>query len=106
MSDELARIKRTVLSGRYLFTEKARTELAADGLTELDAIEAITGAVAIYKTLRSRSPHRQHRREKLYVIQGTNLEGIFIYTKGKFGSGPGGVETFYVLISAKRSAAD
>jgi len=105
MSDELARIKRTVLSGRYLFTEKARTELAADGLTELDAIEAITGAVAIYKTLRSRSPRRPGR-EKLYVIQGTNLEGIFIYTKGKFGIGPGGLETFYVLISAKRSISD
>ncbi len=69
---------------------------------ELDVVESISTAVAIHKTLRSRSPHRTARSEKLYIIQSTNLAGLFIYTKGKLGPGPQG-ETFYVLISAKRA---
>ncbi len=106
MSDVLVRIKRAVLEGRYVFTDKARVEMVADGLTELDAIESILNAVAIHKTLRSRSPRRRSRSEKLYVIQSTNLEGLFIYTKGKLAVGPEGRETFYVMISAKRSVQE
>jgi hypothetical protein len=102
MSDVLTRIKRAVLDGRYRFTEKAETELEIDGLTELDVVESIVNAVAIYKTVRSRSPRRGEAGEKLYVIQSTNLEGIVIYTKGKFECADGD-ETFYVLISSKRS---
>ena len=44
-------------------------ELDADGLTELDAIESILNAVAIYKKLRSTSPRRKQAKEYLYVIQ-------------------------------------
>jgi hypothetical protein len=65
--DILVRIKRTVLAGRYAFSEKARIEMEADGITELDVAESIVNAVAIYKRLRSRSPRRGSRREYLYV---------------------------------------
>ncbi len=68
MSDILIRIKRAVLAGRYAFSEKARMEMEADGLTELDVAESILNAVAIYKRLRSDSPYRQQNREYLYVI--------------------------------------
>ena len=53
MSDILIRIKRAVLAGRYAFSEKARLEMEADGVTELDVAESILNAVAIYKRLRS-----------------------------------------------------
>ena len=105
MADVLVRIKRAVLDGRYAFSRKAAEELEADGLAELDALEAITNAVAIYKTLRSRNTRRSKPGEKLYVIQSTNLEGVLLYTKGKF-TKMGGVETYYFLISAKRSVSD
>jgi len=105
MDSVLVRIKRAVLDGRYAFSKKAGDGLEADGLTELDAVEAIANAVAIYKTLRSRSPRRSRPGEKLYVIQSTNLEGLLMYTKGKFTT-MGGVETYYFLISAKRSVSD
>ena len=59
MSDILVRIKRVVLAGRYAFSEKARLEMEADGLTELDAAESILNAVAIYKKIRSTSPARR-----------------------------------------------
>jgi hypothetical protein len=53
MSDILIRIKRAVLAGRYAFSEKARMEMEANSLTELDMAESILNAVAIYKRLRS-----------------------------------------------------
>jgi hypothetical protein len=105
MSDVLTRIKRAVLDGRYRFTDKARVEMVADGLADLDVIESLVQAPAIRKTIRSRSPHRATRAEKLYVIEAPNLAGLLIYTKGKLAPGPGGPEIFYVLISAKRSNA-
>lgn len=57
-SDLLRRIKRAVLAGNYAFSEKALLEMEADVLTELDVAESILNAVAIYKTLRSRSTFR------------------------------------------------
>jgi len=48
MADILVSIKRAVLAGRYAFSEKARLEMEADGLTELDVIESIMNAAAIY----------------------------------------------------------
>jgi hypothetical protein len=48
VSDVLIRIKRAVLAGQYAFSEKARSELEADCLTELDVAESILNAVAIY----------------------------------------------------------
>jgi len=100
--DILVRIKRTVLAGRYAFSEKARVEMEADGLTELDVAESIVNAVAIYKRLRSRSPHRGSRPEYLYVIQSTNLEGVMVYSKGKL-IRERGEDHFYFLISSKRA---
>ena len=81
--DVLIRIKRAVLAGRYAFSEKARIEMETDDLTELDVAESIVNAVAIYKRLRSSSPSRTKRREYLYVIQSTNLEGFGNIYQGK-----------------------
>ena len=102
MSDTLVRIKRAILAGHYAFSEKASLEVEADGLTELDIVESIVNAVAIYKTLRSTSPYRQKTREYLHIIQSTNLEGLMIYTKGKLLQ-EAGVETYYFLISSKKA---
>jgi hypothetical protein len=100
MSDVLIRIKRAILEGQYSFSEKARTEMENDGLTELDIAESIVNAVAIYKKLRSTSRFRTGR-EYLYVIQSPNLEGLAIYSKGKLVK-QGGVEMYYFLVSSKR----
>jgi len=74
----------------------------AEGLTELDVVESIINAVAIYKRFRSRSRKRTQRVEYLYVIQATNLEGIMIYSKGKLVPQRTD-ETFYFLVSSKRA---
>ena len=97
----LIRIKRAVLAGRYAFSEKARIEMEADDLTELDVAESILNADAIDKRLRSTSALRNRRREYLYVIQSTNLDGLVIYTKGKLVEAPG-IEMYYFLVSSKR----
>ena len=102
MIDILVKIKRAVLKGHYAFSEKARQEMEADGLTELDVAESILNAVAIYKKLRSQSPLRKQSREYIYVIQSTNLDGLMIYTKGKLVS-EAGIDTYYFLISSKRA---
>ena len=102
MSDILVRIKRAILAGHYAFSEKASFELEADGLTELDVIESIVNAVAIYKTIRSKSPYRKKTREFLHIIQSTNLEGVMIYTKGKLIQ-EAGMETYYFLVSSKKA---
>ena len=101
MSDVLIRIKRAVLAGRYVFTEKALLEMDADALTELDVAESILNATAIYKTLRSTSPFRTSR-EYLYVIQSPTLDGLAIYSKGKLVR-EAGMEVYYFLISSKRA---
>lgn len=102
MSDVLVRIKRAVFAGRYAFSEKARTEMQEAGLTELDVVESIANAVAIYKRIRSTSPDRKHRREYLYVIQSPNLAGSIIYTKGKLVREED-EPRYYFLISSKRA---
>lgn len=76
--------------------------MEVDALTELDVAESIVNAVAIYKRLRSRSPFREGRREYLYVIQATNLDGVMIYSKGKLIQ-EHGKEHFYFLVSSKRA---
>jgi hypothetical protein len=102
MSDVLVRIKRAVLSGAYAFSKKARMEMETDGLTEFDVVESIANAVAIYKTIRSRSSLRTRARERLYIIESANLVGLAIYTKGKFVREENR-ETYYFLISSKRA---
>ena len=100
--DVLIRIKRAVLAGRYAFSEKARIEMETDGLTEFDVAESILNADDIYKRLRSIRPSQNRRREYLYVIQSTNLNGLVIYTKGKLVEAVG-IETYYFLVSSKRA---
>ena len=102
MSDILIRIKRAVLAGNYAFSEKARIEMEADSLTELDVAESILNAVAISKVLRSTSIRRKRSGERLYVIQSTNLSGLLIYTKGKLVPEVE-AETYYFLISSKKA---
>ena len=41
MTEILVRIKRAILAGRYAFSEKARTEMEIDGITELDVAESL-----------------------------------------------------------------
>ncbi|MCH7685842.1 MAG: hypothetical protein IH899_04035 [Planctomycetes bacterium] len=55
----LVRIKRALLAGNYVFTEKARIEMEADDLTDFDVIESIVDANRIYKTIRSTSPRKR-----------------------------------------------
>jgi hypothetical protein len=52
--------------------------------------------------IRSTSPTRTKRREYLYVIRGTNLDGLVIYTKKKFAEAEG-TEMYYLLVSSKRA---
>ena len=98
----LVRIKEAILAGRYAFSEKARIEMESDQLTELDVVESIRNALEVYKTLRSRNLTRPNRKEYLYVILGTNREGLVIYTKGKLVQETG-VKMYYFLVSSKRA---
>ena len=100
--DVLIRIKRAVLAGRYVFSEKARIEMETDDLTEADIAESILNADAIYKRVRSTSPLRKRRREYLYIIESPNLDGLVIYTKGKLVEAAG-LETYYFLVSSKEA---
>ena len=102
MREILVRIKRAVLNGRYAFSEKARMEMESDRLAELDIAESLLNATTIYKTVRSTSPTRRGTRERLYMIESTNLTGLPIYTKGKLVK-EAGMEIYYFFISAKRS---
>jgi hypothetical protein len=102
VSDVLVRIKRAVLAGRYGFSEKARIEMQRDAVTELDVVESVSNAVAIYKRLRSTSPFRATGVEYLYVIQATNLEGLMLYSKGKLIS-YAGEDHYYFFVSSKRA---
>jgi len=101
MSDPLIRIKRLLLSGRYVFSFKAELELLGDDLMASDVVEAIVNAPAISKTLRSRSAARSDARERLYVIMGTTYDGVLIYTKGTIRRVQGD-NTYYLLVSSKR----
>jgi hypothetical protein len=62
-------------------------------------IEAIAGAPRINKSLRSTSAFRSGA-ERLYVIIGENLQGVRLYTKGKFVE-ESGFQVYYFFISAK-----
>jgi hypothetical protein len=80
MDRRLVRIKRLVAAGRYDFTLKADLECAADGLTREDVLESILGAQFLRVKL-SRSPWRQGRRERLYIIDSFNFDGVPIYAR-------------------------
>jgi hypothetical protein len=76
--------------------------MEADRLRELDVVESILNAVAIYKKLRSTNPVRKKSREYLYVIESANLDGLAIYSKGKLVR-EAGEDVYYFLISSKRA---
>ena len=97
----LLKIKRLIISGKYIFTRKAELEMFADGLTEESVLESILNANGIKKIMRSKSQAAQ-RKEKLYVIESFTYDGMLIYTKGAIKDNSGG-EYFYLLISSKRS---
>lgn len=59
-------------------------------------------ATRIEKRLRSTSPFRGRGSEYLYVIKSPTVRGVMIYTKGKIVV-DGEVETYYLLVSAKRT---
>ncbi len=101
----LLRIKRLVLRGWIRFTEKARDEMEADGLSASDVIESIANAQAIAKTVRSRSRAKRYAGEKLYVIKSFSYDGTLIYTKGAIVRQEDR-EVFYVFISAKIATLD
>lgn len=78
-SSDLAKIKRLIILGRYRFTRKAELERLRDGLLQTDVLESIINASGIKKVLRSRSPFRAGRSEKLYIIEGFTFDGLLIY---------------------------
>jgi hypothetical protein len=102
MNSQLVKIKRLVASGHYAFTMKADLECAADGLTREDVTESILTAQFL-RIKNSRSPWRRGRREKLYIIDSFNFEGVPIYSKGVVRRNEEDETEFYILISGKRS---
>ena len=98
--DVLVQIKRLVVRGCIRFTEKARVEIEADGLTVGEVIESIVNAQSIAKTIRSRSPAKRYAGERLYVIKSFSYDGTLIYTKGAIVR-QARRAVFYVLVSAK-----
>jgi hypothetical protein len=100
MNATLKRIKRCVIAGRVRFTYKARLEMIADELTESAVLEAIVGARAINKRIRSRSLTKSARKEYLYIIRGMSFDQEWIYTKGKLHREER-EDIYDILISAK-----
>lgn len=101
MDYTLIKIKRLLLRGKYEFRLSAEIQLINDGLTKDDALEAILNADYLVKK-NSTSQDKLEPREKVYIIESFTFDGILMYTKGvirKIDS----QETFYVIISAKRS---
>ncbi|HBQ21704.1 MAG TPA: hypothetical protein DD708_07195 [Deltaproteobacteria bacterium] len=97
----LYKIKRLILKGNYKFTDKAETEMYATNITRTDVLEAIVNAFSIDKIMKSISPGKTHRGEKVYVIKGVTYDNIPIYTKGAIKQF-NGRDILYILISAKR----
>jgi hypothetical protein len=98
--DVLARIKRCALLHHVRFTYKAESERLLDDLTELEVLESLVNAVRIEKRIRSVAGGFGSKREYLYIIKAPTVRGIAVYTKGKLVD-EAGVETYYLLISAK-----
>lgn len=102
MDHRLVKIKRLVAAGHYEFTLKADLECATDGLTREDVLESILSAQFL-RTKNSTSPWRPGKRERLYIIDGFNFEGVAIYSKGVIRRLDEHESDFYILISGKRS---
>ena len=102
MDRRLVKIKRLVAAGKYDFTLKADLECAADGLTREDVLEYILSAQFL-RAKNSRSPWRRGQRERVYIIDSFNFEGVPIYSKGVIRTIDEHESNFYILISGKRS---
>ncbi len=105
MQSLLIKIKRLIIAKRYAFTLKAETEMFADSLTEDQVLESILNANGIKKIVRSTSQDREPG-EKLYVIESFTYDGLLVYSKGTIKKDHQGQETYYLLISSKRSTFD
>ena len=104
MDHRLVKIKRLVATGHYEFTLKADLECAADGLLRDDVIESILSAQFL-RMKNSNSPWRKGRRERIYIIESFNFEGVPIYSKGVIREVSEHESEFYIIISGKRSTA-
>ena len=102
MDDRLIKIKRLVATGHYEFTLKADLECLADGLRREDIIEAILNAQFV-RVKNSISPWRKGERERVYIIDSFNFDGVPIYSKGVIRRISEHESDFYILISGKRS---
>ena len=102
MGTQLVRIKRLVAAGHYEFTMKADIECAEDGLSREDVVESILTAQFV-RIKNSTSPMRRMRREKIYIIDSFNFDGLPVYSKGVIRKLSDDEEEFYILISGKRS---
>lgn len=97
----LRKIKRLIIRGNYVFTAKADAERLSDGLTQEDVLESILNA-AFVRSKKSRSQWRKDQKEKIYIIESFTYDGVLIYTKGVIRKDDQ-VESFYIIVSAKRS---
>lgn len=98
----LKKIKRLIISGKYLFTFKAEKEMFADNISETDVLESILNANGIIKIINSTNPYKK-KKEKLYIIESFTYDGLLIYTKGTIKQDKNNREIFYLLISSKKS---
>jgi hypothetical protein len=103
MDHTLIKIKRLIWRGKYEFRLSAEIQLADDGLTHEDALEAILNADYLKKK-NSISQDKIGPKEKVYIIESFTYDGILMYTKGAIKKSDG-QETFYIIISAKRSTS-
>jgi len=67
-------------------------------------IESILSAQFL-RVKNSASPWRRGQRERLYIIDSFNFEGVPIYSKGVIRSISERESDFYILISGKRAVA-
>jgi hypothetical protein len=104
MQDDLIRIKRLVIQGDYIFTDKALDEMYSDSLSKVDVIESILNAQFI-RSKNSKSEHKENKKEKTYIIESYSLTGLLIYSKGVI-KGPKNNQKYYLLVSSKKSTHD
>lgn len=101
MDFALRKIKRLIIQGHFKFTLKADAERLLDGLTQEDVLESILNA-SLIRAKKSHSPQRKISDERMYIIESFTYDGILIYSKGVIRK-EGQIETFYIIVSAKRS---
>ena len=101
MDHTLIKIKRLILQRKYEFRLSAELQLASDGLTMDDALEAILSADYLTKK-NSTSQDKVTPKEKVYIIESYTYDGILMYIKGTIRKSRNQDE-FYIIISAKRS---